>query len=83
MWSDALELFQELLHVFETSPSAVGLAAGLQGAEQRIQTLLEALHQSQMDLDDVAELRRVALEVDVQITHLQVGHFWQTLFCLQ
>ena len=64
-----LQRGQELLHVLESTAPNTQL---LQGSETRIQTLMEALHQSQMDLDDVAELRRVALELDVQISHLQV-----------
>lgn len=64
-----LQRGQEILHLLETSNHNAPL---LQGSESRVQTLLETLHQSQMDLDDAAELRRVTLELDVQIVHLQV-----------
>ncbi len=64
-----LQRGQEILHVLETSNPTAQL---LQGSESRTQALLETLHKSRMDLDDVAELRRVSLELDVQIVHLQV-----------
>ena len=64
-----LQRGQELLHLMESASASAKL---LQGSESRVQNLLETLHQSQMDLDDVAELRRVSLELDVQIVHLQV-----------
>lgn len=64
-----LQRGQEILHVLETSNPVSQL---LQGSESRTQALLEGLHKSRMDLDDVAELRRVSLELDVQIVHLQV-----------
>jgi hypothetical protein len=64
-----LQRGQEILHMLETSNPDAQL---LQGSESRSQALLEALHKSRMDLDDIAELRRVSLELDVQIVHLQV-----------
>lgn len=64
-----LQRGQEVLHLLETSGHSAQL---LQGSETRVQTLLETLHQSQMDLDDAAELRRTGLELDVQIVHLKV-----------
>ena len=64
-----LQRGQEILHVLETTNPTAQL---LQGSESRTQALLETLHKSRMDLDDVAELRRVSLELDVQIVHLQV-----------
>lgn len=64
-----LQRGQEVLHLLETSGHNAQL---LQGSETRVQTLLETLHQSQMDLDDAAELRRTGLELDVQIVHLKV-----------
>lgn len=64
-----LQRGQEILHLLEsTAPNT----SFLQGSESHIQALLEALHQLQMDLDDAAELRRVSLEIDVQIAHMQV-----------
>ena len=67
-----LQRGQGILHALESSSPNTQL---LQGSESRIQTLLESLHQAQMDLDDAAELRRVCLELDVQISHLHVeGH---------
>lgn len=64
-----LQRGQEILHMLETSNPDAQL---LQGSESRTQSLLEALHKSRMDLDDIAELRRASLELDVQIVHLQV-----------
>ncbi|KAI9551891.1 hypothetical protein GHT06_022227 [Daphnia sinensis] len=64
-----LQRGQEILHMLETSNPDAQL---LQGSESRTQALLEALHKSRMDLDDIAELRRASLELDVQIVHLQV-----------
>ena len=64
-----LQRGQEIHHMLETSGHNTQL---LQGSEVRVQNLLETLHQTQMDLDDAAELRRVSLELDVQIVHLQV-----------
>lgn len=64
-----LQRGQEIHHHLETSGHSSQL---LQGSESRVQNLLETLHQSQMDLDDAAEVRRVSLELDVQIVHLQV-----------
>lgn len=64
-----LQRGEEILHALE-SPQAGGQL--LHGSEARVQTLLETLHQSRMDLDDMAEVRRAGLELDVQIVHLQV-----------
>lgn len=64
-----LQRGEEVLHVMEASQAGCQL---LQGSEARVQTLLETLHQSRMDLDDMAEVRRVSLEFDVQIVHLQI-----------
>ena len=67
-----LQRGQEVLHLLESAGVHNSQVPPLQGSDSRVQTLLETLHQSQMDLDDTAELRRVCLELDVQIVHLQV-----------
>ena len=78
-----LQRGQEILHMLETSNPDSQL---LHGSESRTQALLEALHKSRMDLDDIAELRRISLELDVQIVHLQVEanqvHSWIIITCL-
>ena len=65
-----LQRGQEILLLMEANGHRSGPPL-LHGSESCVQNLLESLHQAQMDLDDVAELRRVALELDVQIVPLQ------------
>lgn len=42
-------------------------------AQTRVQVLLEFLHEREMDLEDLAELRRVKLEQSVQLCQLQTN----------
>ncbi|XP_054274180.1 triple functional domain protein-like isoform X3 [Macrosteles quadrilineatus] len=61
-----LQQGQELAQVFETS--GVSLMADSQySAQTRVQVLLEFLHEREMDLEDLAEMKRVKLEQCVQL----------------
>uniref|UniRef100_A0A224XHF4 Putative guanine nucleotide exchange factor for rho and rac gtpase n=1 Tax=Panstrongylus lignarius TaxID=156445 RepID=A0A224XHF4_9HEMI len=61
-----LQQGQELAQVFETS--GVSLMADAQyPAATRVQVLLEFLHEREMDLEDLAEIKRVKLEQCVQL----------------
>jgi len=42
-------------------------------AATRVQVLLEFLHEREMDLEDLAEMRRVKLEQNVQLCQLQAN----------
>lgn len=58
------------LQVFETS--SISLMADSQySAQTRVQVLLEFLHEREMDLEDLAEMKRVKLEQCVQLCQFQ------------
>ncbi|XP_046675322.1 triple functional domain protein isoform X5 [Homalodisca vitripennis] len=61
-----LQQGHELAQVFETS--GVSLMADSQySAQTRVQVLVEFLHEREMDLEDLAEMKRVKLEQCVQL----------------
>ncbi|KAL3213715.1 hypothetical protein MRX96_035216 [Rhipicephalus microplus] len=65
-----LQRGQELSQVFESS--GVQLMADSQyDAQNRIQTLLEFLHEREMDIEDLAEVKRVRLEQCIQLCQLE------------
>ncbi|XP_075229474.1 trio Rho guanine nucleotide exchange factor isoform X4 [Lycorma delicatula] len=61
-----LQQGQELAQVFETSGVSV-MADSQYSAQTRVQVLLEFLHEREMDLEDLAEMKRVKLEQCVQL----------------
>ncbi|XP_018907690.2 triple functional domain protein isoform X1 [Bemisia tabaci] len=69
-----LEQGQELAQLFETSGVAL-MADSQYSAQTRVQVLLEFLHEKEMDLEDLAEMKRVQLEQCVQLcTFKQDAH---------
>ncbi|KAK8771200.1 hypothetical protein V5799_025555 [Amblyomma americanum] len=65
-----LQRGQELSQVLESS--GVQLMADSQyDAQNRIQTLLEFLHEREMDIEDLAEVKRVRLEQCIQLCQLE------------
>lgn len=65
-----LQQGQELAQAFETSGLAL-MADSQYSAQTRVQVLLEFLHEREMDLEDLAELRRVKLEQCLQLCQFQ------------
>ncbi|KAK6627027.1 hypothetical protein RUM44_009504 [Polyplax serrata] len=65
-----LQAGQELAQVFETSNIAL-MADSQYSAQTRVQVLLEFLHEREMDLEDLAEMKRVKLEQCVQLCQFQ------------
>ncbi|XP_076313108.1 LOW QUALITY PROTEIN: triple functional domain protein-like [Tachypleus tridentatus] len=67
---EVLQRGQELCQVFETS--GIRLMADSQyDAPTRVQVLLEYLHEREMDLEDLAEMKRVKLEQCVQLCQFE------------
>lgn len=67
------------VQVFETS--GVSLMADSQyNAQTRVQVLLEFLHEREMDLEDLAEIKRVKLEQCVQLCQFRTdaNQVWQS-----
>lgn len=58
------------LQVFETSNISL-MADSQYSAQTRVQVLLEFLHEREMDLEDLAEMKRVKLEQCVQLCQFQ------------
>ncbi|KAL0280126.1 UNVERIFIED_CONTAM: hypothetical protein PYX00_001517 [Menopon gallinae] len=65
-----LQAGQELAQVFETSNVSL-MADSQYSAQTRVQVLLEFLHEREMDLEDLAEMKRVKLEQCVQLCQFQ------------
>ncbi|XP_049828356.1 kalirin isoform X4 [Schistocerca gregaria] len=65
-----LQQGQELAQAFETSGLSL-MADSQYSAQTRVQVLLEFLHEREMDLEDLAELRRVKLEQCLQLCQFQ------------
>nr|CAD7400280.1 unnamed protein product [Timema cristinae] len=65
-----LQQGQELAQVFETSGLSL-MADSQYSAQTRVQVLLEFLHEREMDLEDLAEMKRVKLEQCVQLCQFQ------------
>ncbi|KDR16954.1 Triple functional domain protein, partial [Zootermopsis nevadensis] len=65
-----LQLGQELAQAFETSGMSL-MADSQYSAQTRVQVLLEFLHEREMDLEDLAEMKRVKLEQCVQLCQFQ------------
>lgn len=65
-----LQRGQELSQVLESSGVQV-MADGQYNAQSRIQALLEFLHEREMDIEDLAEVKRVRLEQCIQLCQLE------------
>ncbi|XP_076272417.1 trio Rho guanine nucleotide exchange factor isoform X4 [Rhynchophorus ferrugineus] len=65
-----LQQGQELVQVFENSGICV-MADSQYNAQTRVQVLLEFLHDREMDLEDLAEVKRVKLEQCIQLGQFQ------------
>lgn len=61
-----LQQGQELATVLESSGVCV-MADSQYNAQTRVQVLLEFLHEREVDLEDLAEMKRVKLEQCVQL----------------
>lgn len=61
---------QELLQLF-TDTGVYIMADGQCDAVTRVQLLLEALHQKELDLEDVAEQKRLHIEQVLQLVHFK------------
>lgn len=67
---EVLQQGQELVQIFE-SAGFVAMADGSHMAQTRIQYLLEFLHDRELDLEDLAEIKRAKLEQAVQLCQFQ------------
>lgn len=65
-----LQQGQELVQVFENSGVCV-MADAQYNAQTRVQVLLEFLHDREMNLEDLAEVKRVKLEQCIQLGQFQ------------
>ncbi|XP_044733840.1 triple functional domain protein isoform X3 [Chrysoperla carnea] len=65
-----LQQGQELAQVFENSGVCV-MADSQYNAQTRVQVLLEFLHERQIDLEELAEMKRIKLEQCVQLGQFQ------------
>ncbi|KAL1516598.1 hypothetical protein ABEB36_000493 [Hypothenemus hampei] len=65
-----LQQGQELVQVFETSGICV-MADAQYNAQTRVQVLLEFLHDREVELEDLAEMKRVKLEQCIQLGQFQ------------
>ncbi|XP_066996303.2 kalirin [Anabrus simplex] len=65
-----LQQGQELAQAFENSGMSL-MADSQYSAQTRVQVLLEFLHEREMDLEDLAEMKRVKLEQCVQLCQFQ------------
>lgn len=61
-----------IFQMFENSNISL-MADSQYSAQTRVQVLLEFLNEREMDLEDLAELRRVKLEQSVQLCQLQAN----------
>ena len=67
---EILQQGQDLVQIFE-SAGFVAMADATHTAQTRIQYLLEFLHDRELDLEDLAELKRAKLEQAVQLCQFQ------------
>ncbi|XP_077997965.1 triple functional domain protein-like [Glandiceps talaboti] len=67
---ELLQRGQELYQVLESTGVQI-MADSQYDAQTRVQVLLEFLHEKHLDLEDVAELRRVKYEQCVQLRHFE------------
>lgn len=65
-----LQQGQELIQVFETSGVCI-MADAQYNAQTRVQVLLEFLHEREIELEELAEMKRVKLEQCVQLGQFQ------------
>uniref|UniRef100_A0A1Y1LT27 Uncharacterized protein n=2 Tax=Photinus pyralis TaxID=7054 RepID=A0A1Y1LT27_PHOPY len=65
-----LQQGQELVQVFENSGVCI-MADSQYNAQTRVQVLLEFLHDREVDLEDLAEVKRVKLEQCIQLSQFQ------------
>ncbi|XP_060534993.1 triple functional domain protein isoform X2 [Cylas formicarius] len=65
-----LQQGQELVQVFENSGLCI-MADAQYNAQTRVQVLLEFLHDREVDLEDLAEVKRVKLEQCIQLGQFQ------------
>lgn len=65
-----LQQGQELAQVFETSGVCI-MADTQYNAQTRVQVLLEFLHEREIDLEELAEVKRIKLEQCIQIGQFQ------------
>lgn len=65
-----LQQGQDLIQVFENSGLCV-MADAQYNAQTRVQVLLEFLHDREMDLEEMAEMKRVKLEQCIQLGQFQ------------
>lgn len=65
-----LQQGQELIQVFENSGICV-MADSQYNAQTRVQVLLEFLHEREMDLEELADVKRVKLEQCIQLGQFQ------------
>ncbi|XP_062708109.1 triple functional domain protein [Aedes albopictus] len=61
---------QELMQLFESSGVLI-MADPHTNAQTRVQYLLEFLHDRELDLEDLAEAKRIKLEQSMQLCHFQ------------
>ncbi|XP_049540930.1 triple functional domain protein [Anopheles darlingi] len=61
---------QELMQLFESSGLLI-MADANHTAQTRVQYLLEFLHDRELDLEDLAEAKRIKLEQSMQLCHFQ------------
>lgn len=65
-----LQQGQDLIQVFESSGLII-MADATYTAQTRVQSLLEFLHDRELDLEELAEKQRVKLEQTMQLCHFQ------------
>jgi triple functional domain protein len=65
-----LQQGQELIQIFENCGMVI-LADPNHPASARVQYLVELLHERELDLEDLAEAKRVKLEQNIQLCHFQ------------
>ena len=65
-----LQQGQELMQLFESSGFII-MADANHTAQTRVQYLLEFLHDRELDLEDLAEAKRIKLEQSMQLCHFQ------------
>uniref|UniRef100_W4VRC9 Putative triple functional domain ptprf n=1 Tax=Corethrella appendiculata TaxID=1370023 RepID=W4VRC9_9DIPT len=65
-----LQQGQELMQLFESSGFVI-MADANHTAQTRVQYLLEFLHDRELDLEDLAEAKRIKLEQSMQLCHFQ------------
>lgn len=74
-----LQQGQDLAGVLESSGVCV-MADSQYNAQTRVQVLLEFLHEREVDLEDLAEMKRVKLEQCVQLGMCYIYHIRLCIF---